>query len=288
MDVLDDAGCDRIDKVLEAWRQGDCVVGPQWFPFRTDTTSPLTEAGATAASDSASAAETETIGFMVVTQTCDIVRGCGERPFIEVSPLVEVPESALHEIERGHRPRYAFIAGLAERRFVADLDRVMTVEKSVVAKWVRTAGCKTDADVRRMSLALGRKRARVAFPDDFVALASPLVDRMSSKHGKESLEGLALRILREVRVRAAPAWDAEAVELTFLFVPDEEEEQFEQREWHKHLRRWLNLVPRSGRFQYIDGVVQTLDDLSARDYVESDPLDLDHLSGRGEPDGAPP
>jgi hypothetical protein len=30
----------------------------------------------------------------------------------------------------------------------------------------------------------------------------------------------------------------------------------------------------------VNGVVMTLDDLTARDYVESDPLDLDHLSSR--------
>ena len=29
-----------------------------------------------------------------------------------------------------------------------------------------------------------------------------------------------------------------------------------------------------------NGGVMTLDDLTARDYVESDPLDLDHLSSR--------
>ena len=39
-------------------------------------------------------------------------------------------------------------------------------------------------------------------------------------------------------------------------------------------------LPQSGRFVRVDGLVQTLDDLTARDYVESDPLDLDHLSTR--------
>ena len=36
----------------------------------------------------------------------------------------------------------------------------------------------------------------------------------------------------------------------------------------------------SERFVRVDGVVLTLDDLTARDFVESDPLDLDHLSTR--------
>jgi hypothetical protein len=35
-----------------------------------------------------------------------------------------------------------------------------------------------------------------------------------------------------------------------------------------------------GRLRSVEGVVTSLDDLTARDYVESDPLDLDHLSAR--------
>lgn len=55
---------------------------------------------------------------------------------------------------------------------------------------------------------------------------------------------------------------------------------------------WLNRVQPEGRFRRVEGVVQTLDDLTARDYVESDPLDLDYLSsdsdrGAGEKRRAP-
>jgi hypothetical protein len=42
----------------------------------------------------------------------------------------------------------------------------------------------------------------------------------------------------------------------------------------------LKLVPESGRFTKIYGHVTTLEDLRASDYVDSDPLDLDHLSSR--------
>jgi hypothetical protein len=44
----------------------------------------------------------------------------------------------------------------------------------------------------------------------------------------------------------------------------------------------LKLAPESGRFTTIDGQVTTLEDLRASDYVDSDPLDLDHLSSRDE------
>ena len=68
------------------------------------------------------------------------------------------------EIQRGRRPNYAYVPGVAEMHFVADLDRVMTVEKAVVASWSRVVGCRNDGEVRQISSALARKRARVPGP----------------------------------------------------------------------------------------------------------------------------
>lgn len=280
MEVLDDDGRQQVDQQLDGWRQGDCVLGEQWFLFRTDVARPLTDDGAAAAQQGAENAEGEALGFAVVTQTCDLVRRCGDRPFVEVCPLVEVDESVLREAERGRRPNYAFIPGVADQRLVADLDRVMTVEKSVVAGWERVRGCLDDNDTRRLCLALARKRARTAFPDDFVAFASPLMKRMSSKHDKESDEGRALRALWEIRVRAAPCWDAEEVGLIFWFIRNEDEPTFENQSWDHYLDAWLKRVTKTDRFVDVAGVVTTLDDLTAREYVESDPLDLEHLSSR--------
>jgi hypothetical protein len=277
---LDSEVCARIDRTLQAWRQGDCVVGEQWFVFRTDLDGPLTEAGLVAASEGVDTAETEVRGFMIATQTCDIVRACGARPFVEVCPLVEVDEVVLREVERGRRPNYAYVPGLVESQLVADLDRVMTVEKSVVAGWKRTAGCQTESDIRRLSLMLARKRARAAFPDDFVVFATPLMNRMSSKHDKESDEGRALRALHEIRVRAEPSWGAQQVKLVFWFIRKENEPTFEKQGWDSFLVAWEKRIPSSGRFVEVQALVQTLEDLTAKEYVESDPLDLDHLTTR--------
>ena len=278
MGVVDEAGRKRIDEALKVWRQGDCVLGEHWFLFRLHIDIPLTEEAAAAADEGADAGEAEVRGFMVATQTCDIVRSCGDRPFVEVCPLVEVESTLLEEIRRARRPNYAFVGGVADRCLVADLDRVMAVEKAVVAGWERTVGCYEDHEVRRLSLALARKRARVAFPDDFVAFVSNITRRMASKHEKDSDEGRALRALREIRVRAAPSWDAEYVHLFFWFIRSEDESTFEKQRWDYYLAAWLKRLPIGGRFTSVDGVVQTLDDLTAREYVESDPLDLDHLS----------
>lgn len=280
MDVLDDAGVEKVDEALRDWRQGDCVLGEHWFLFRTDTHRPLTPEAASASAEGIENVEVEVKGFMLVTQTCDLVRSCRGRPFVEVSPLVEVDEHIHREIERGRRPNYAFIAGLADEGLVADLDRVMTVEKSLVAGWARVPGCGRDEEARRLALALARKRARTAFPDDFVALATSLKERMSLKHDKGSDEGRALRALREIRVRAAPSWDADRVHVHYWFIRNDDQSSFENEGWEVYLKQWLARTPPSGRFFEVTGTVQGLDDLTARDYVESDPLDLDHLSSR--------
>jgi hypothetical protein len=280
VEPLDVDGRAKVDEPLKQWRQGDCVLGEHWFVFRVSPDAPLTEDAAAAAEDGVDNAEGTVFGFAVVTQTCDIVRDCGERPFVEVCPLVEVDEDKLHEIERGRRPNYAYLPGVSDRHLVADLDRVMTVEKPVVVRWERVAGCLDDNDSRCLSLALSRKRARIAFPDDFVAFAAPLMSRMSEKHDKGSDEGRALRALREIRIRAAPSWGADTIQLMFWFIRNEDQPTFEKQGWDVLLRAWLARVPATGRFANVDGVVLTLDDLTARDYVESDPLDLDHLSSR--------
>jgi hypothetical protein len=276
---LDGATLDRIDEALRVWRQGDCVLGEHWLLFRLDIGAPITEEARVAAVEGADAGEAEVRGLMLLTQTCDIVKSCRVRPFVEVCPLVEVDDEKFDEIRKGRRPNYAYIPGIGDgTRLVGDLDRLMAVEKAVVAGWERVIGCHDDDEVRRLSLALARKRARFAFPDDFVVFVKGLQSRLTSKHNKNSDEGRALRALREIRVRAAPSWDAEQVQLTFWFIRHEDEPRFEGQTWDNYLEGWLARVRDDGRFHSIDGAVVTLDDITAREYIESDQLDLDHLS----------
>lgn len=269
----------RIDAALALWRQGDLAFDEGWFVHAADGSQPLT-AASDEAEDGLQALTTEVEGLVVVSQTCDVVRGCVGRPFVEVAPLVEVSEADLRAIARGRIPRYAVVPGARARRLVADLDRAMTVEKAVVASWERTPGCPTDQARRDFAQALVRKRARAAFPDDFTPVVAALQDRLQEKHDKNSEEGRALRALRQVRVRAAPSWAAQAVEITFWFVPEEDDLEFEGKPWHEHLERWEKLVVATGRFSKVHVAVRALSDLTAREYVESDRLDLDHLSTR--------
>lgn len=129
----------RIDAVLQEWRQGDLALQELWFVHVGDASTPLTPAASEATSDGLQALESEVKGLVVVTQTCDIVRACIDRPYVEVAPLVQVSDDDLQLIKRGRRPAYATLPSLEPDRLAADLDRVMTVEKAVLATWGQDA-----------------------------------------------------------------------------------------------------------------------------------------------------
>lgn len=254
-----------IDAALGAWNQGDCVVGEQWFAFRRS-------------GGEAGLQEQAVEGFVVVTQSCDIVRSVDRRPLVEVSPLVKLAEAArLEEVRKGRLLQYAYVPGVAAKWLVADLDRTMTVHKEVVAQWARVQGCQNDAEVRHFAEALARKRQRFAFPDAFSALVKPLQDRFRSKHDKQSSEGEAMRALREIRVQARPGWNADPIDLDFFLVCDETSKPTvaaQRDDWKKLV------VPRTP-FRDVDFITVSLNELTAAEYVATDPLDLEYLSWSG-------
>ena len=127
----DDQVAKDIDDALSSWRQGDVALDAGWFVHIADGAAALTAEGG----EGLNVIQTTAEGVVVLTQSCDILKKCCKQPFIEVAPLVEVEDRTLHEIERGYRPNYALVPALQSRRLVADLDRVMTVEKSIVANW---------------------------------------------------------------------------------------------------------------------------------------------------------
>ncbi len=77
----DDESREAVGETLASWRQGDGVVGAQWFVHRFTPEIPLTEAAAEVARTGVDLAEAAVRGFVVVSQTCDLARSCTERPY---------------------------------------------------------------------------------------------------------------------------------------------------------------------------------------------------------------
>lgn len=267
-----------LDEHLRQWMQGDCVLGDHYFLFATNVELPLTPDACQVAAQGYSNVESQVDGFAVVSQTCDIVRNHMDRPFLEVCPLVKVDQLKLAEIKRLRRPGYAYIPGLAHLGLVADLDRTMTFEKGVIMKWDRVPGCGSQNERVTLSRTLGRKRTRMAFPDDFTELCQDLTSRLAKNGKKDSPEGRAIGALSEIRVTATPGWSSDRISVFFWFIRDSDPTQLDEHDWATHVSDWLDLVETGGRFEEVDGIVTDLGQMTAADYVSSSLLDLDRLS----------
>lgn len=266
----------EINAALAVWRQGDLALDEKWFVHVADGSDPLTPA-AQQAEPGVQALTVECEGIVIVTQTCDIVRDCRERHYVEVAPLVRVTEDEAQQVAKGSNPQYGPIA--VSKDLVADLDRTMTIEKSVLATWARTPGWTSDAQSRWFAQSLARKRERFAFPDDFVKAVSKLRTRIVKKHGRDSDEGRALEALLEIRTTASPSWDDSPCEVFFTFIRPETTPEITDKVWADLAESWVKLCQATGSFTRFDGVARLLNHMTATEYIESDRLDLDHLSG---------
>ncbi len=275
-----------VDGELLHWRQGDVSLDSGLeFMHLADLSRPHSPISIAAAAGRGEEAQAEGVvpvieeveGIVMLTQTCDIVRSCLVRPFVEIALLAKHNDEIVEQARRLKRPSFAYVPVVAGDGLVADLDRIMTVEKAVVANWTRTPGWTEDWESRDFAYAIARKRSRFAFPDDFVRMADDFRRRLTDKHGRRSPEGKFLRSLREIRVRARPSWSADYVKLKVWFIRDRDPDDGTS-DWSDQVDRYIKRFDQSGRFRVEAAVVRRLDQITARDYVESDMLDFDSLS----------
>ncbi len=212
-----------VDLAMRNWRQGD-VAQVRIFSHFADLRRPVTSASIQLSqSPQASNITTTRIGtavegLVVLTQTCDIRRSSTDRPYVEVCPLISVDPAIAAAAASGERPSFAALPSLGNRA-VADLERVMTVEKGWLSLAPLTPGWTTDSEIRKFQAAVARRYSRFAFPDDFTKAISKLRDKITSRHGKlTSPEGQLFSVVKQVRVSADPHWSASEVDVTLSFV----------------------------------------------------------------------
>lgn len=274
----------EVDRATEQWCQGD-IVDLAVMSWWADGKLPLTEPAEGITEDDPgepglSTVYAEADGLVIVSQTCDIVRDARTRPFVQLARLVRLPDQAAAEARRGMRPRFVPVPGAGSDAF-CDLDGIVTAEKSVLARSQRRVGLPTDIDRRRFGRAVGRSFSRFAFPDDLHSSLQPMVRRIRERHGRDSPEGRALRALEEIRVTGAPSWSANAIDVFLVFAPPSASDATEvmaDEEWDQIVDEWIARAEPHGVIRSVDGAMIPLDELTAREYIDSDLLDLDHLS----------
>lgn len=266
--VLDPSTVDLEEKPapLNEWRQGDYVLdGCGFMQLGQDAEG---EAGGVVAN-----VDEAVIGLVVVSQTCDVV---GNHPNITLCPLVEVDEEDMAHITAGRTPQFCVLEHPPKPNVVADFSRMMTVSREVVASWTRKAGFSDDSLQRKFAYALERKFGRFAFPDTFNTAITKFHNDVRKKHGANTDIGKTLAMLKEIRVRAIPNWDANPAEILFYFIYEPPIDHNLSQTIRAELDKLVAKIgwPDEYRWQ-MEGkyILATLDDLTGRDYAESVALD---------------
>jgi hypothetical protein len=282
-----DAGYEsEVDATLRTWRQGDAIIGESLgFLYISDLSKPLSPLARKEAESGFADGENLTSigadvpGFVVVTQTCDLLKPCSQRPYVQLAALQKVDDNFAKEVQRGMRPSFASVPALIRRRLVANLDLLMTVEKGVLAGISKSSlirGIRSDTEAREFAQSLSRRFVRFVFPDDFVTAVRPMQERLRSKHGRKSDEGHAYEKLREIRVVATPAWESSRPAIEFLFIRNEDDPVSEDLD--RAVESLMERFVATGSFKKPGYRILSLAEMTAAAYVASDPLDVDYLS----------
>lgn len=284
MDYLADANhVAEVDRASAQWCQGDIVdfgVMSWWANRELPLSQPAESIAKGDRGAEMSTVYAEADALVIVSQTCDIVRDARTRPFVQLARLVRLTDQVAAEARRGTRPRFVPVPGAGLDAF-CDLDVIVTAEKSLLTRWQRRVGLPTEIDRRRFGRAVGRSYSRFAFPDDLHRSLQPMVRRIRERHDRDSPEGRALSALEEIRVTGAPSWSAPAIEVFIVFAPPSASDAAEimtDEEWDQIVDEWVARAEPHGVVRSVDGAMIPLDELTAREYTDSDLLDLDHLS----------
>jgi hypothetical protein len=160
-----------IDVAMASYAQGDIVAFPRFVYFDVPQQK----------SKRLSFVEQEPEAIVILTQTCDVARRSQERPFIQVAPLVRIVDAdTARRCQAGAHPRYAWVPASGADGF-ADLDRVATVTKRLLATCEHSRGLRNDDERREFARSIVRKFERFAFPDDLRDSLQPLRDRILEK-----------------------------------------------------------------------------------------------------------
>jgi hypothetical protein len=218
--------------------------------------------------------------FLVISQTCDLVRTFSKSPTVQLAAVEKVSKVQLANSKKRTSIRYLFLPTLENELYVADLDKIVTVEKTVLsAVDLKTKICavRNDYEAQILSDDIARKFTRFAFPDDFSFACSPIRDFIVKNHNKQNSTGPHLRSVVEIRVASSKGWleKNSTFQLLFFF----ESKKTIDDDCEKSIEDVVNKFavnssyPEKPTFRCL-----TFEDITAADYRRSPLLDLNFLS----------
>jgi len=210
-----------VTQKMSTWRQGD-VADFKKFMHVADLTKPVTEISLKAASERQGSGlvnlTSSVEAIVLLTQTCDIVRNSDERSYIQVCPVLLVDQEKADQAASGELVRYAALPWYTSNA-VADLDRMMTIEKGMLAGFEKLASWSHDLEIVKFQNSIVRRYERFAFPNEFNKGMSKLKKKITSRHGKpSSIEGVLFSKILQVRVEAELSWNAQSYTVLFHFI----------------------------------------------------------------------
>jgi hypothetical protein len=211
------------------------------------------------------------LGMVVLSQTCDLSRSASDRPYVEICPLVELSEGKFNAVRAGTSAQFAFLPRLETERLVADLERVMTVRKELLASWTREEGCSSDSERIKFARTIARKRARFAFPTDFSEGLSKLRKSIFKKPPAR------FKDITEIRVYASD-WFGVLVEPTFFFIVEDEADRAALSRMVEEMWGMVDLPAARYQLSVPPFHVLTIDEMDPREYRDSVPLEFEILS----------
>lgn len=265
----------EIGEALSHWRQGDFVIGVGELPLLS---LPLADD-----EDEHAFESEEHAGFVAISQSCDLVRVPSRVPYASMCPLAPANEQQLSLIEKGEAPAMAVVENAPEG-FVADFTKVMSVDKRLLVNWDRKVGFTDEVKAREFARSLERFWGRMAFPDAFNRSLSKFRRKVIDKNKRPNSDaGKVIRSISEIRVRPSGPWAGGKVKITFMIIlkPMSERKTTSVETVLTHIKSLIDGISWEAPFEIDSAIpyqIASYDDFSARDYIESYPLDLNALS----------
>lgn len=221
---------DPAIKLPDDWQQGDTIkVDGLPFMYMSDLRNPLMPAtkefldneGQSTSENPYAAIAFDVEGFVVISQTCDLIRDFADVPTVQLATIEKVSPEKLANAKKRTIIRYLFLPALESKSLVANLDQIFTAEKALllgVSSEHRMPGVRTDGEAQVLSESIARKFNRFAFPEEFTEALDKFRDFVIGKHHKASDNGKVLQSIAEIRVASSKGWADKDSEIHFLFL----------------------------------------------------------------------